>query len=83
MSEEITSSLHKMAEERYFEITQEVIGYSGTVVHLLRVIEECLKERAALVAPMTWITEDAMSRMLQGLKEAMERTLVILRERQS
>jgi hypothetical protein len=59
-----------------------VVGFADTVIHLLRVIEDCLREKSILVAPISRNTEDTMEDMLQELREVMERTSMVLRERQ-
>jgi hypothetical protein len=70
-----------MAEQRYFEIEQELMGFAGTVIHLLRVIEDCLREKKTLVAPISIITEDRIEGMLQEPGEVMGRMSTELKER--
>jgi hypothetical protein len=63
-----------MAEERYPELVHEIVGYTGTVIFLLREIEARLKEKMTLA----WNTADSAKAMLQCLEEEMIKTLGIL-----
>jgi hypothetical protein len=63
-----------MAEERYCELVHEIMGYTGTVIFLLREIEARLKEKRTLA----WEEMDGADRMLQCLEEEMVATLGFL-----
>jgi hypothetical protein len=69
-----------MTEQRYFEMAEEVVGYVGTVIHLSRVVRDCMKEKKELGAPISPFTEDRIGGMLEDLWEEMEQSAMMLGE---
>jgi hypothetical protein len=63
-----------MAEEKYIDLVNEIVGYSGTVILLLREIVVSLEEKREI----HWFTEDRADAMLRSLEEEVLKLLGVL-----